>query len=71
MLELVIQVGFVAAGVETSGLAVWQGGRTDGSSELFEGRFKTAKALFMPASAASKAVILALLNDEVRCAELV
>jgi hypothetical protein len=66
LLELVIQVGLVAAGVVVSGFGVWQGGRIDCFRELFDGRFRTAYALFIPASAASKAVSLALLNDEVR-----
>ena len=41
------------------------------SSELLVGRFRTENALFIPASAASKAVSRALLKNDVRWPELV
>ena len=69
--ELVNQVGLVVPGVDVSGFAVWHGGRMPASSELLLGRFRTENALFIPASAASKAVSRALLKYDVRWPELV
>src|SRR3954469_18040268 len=53
------------------GFVVWHFGRMSWWSELFVGRFSTAYVLFIPASAASKAVNRDLLKEEVRWPALV
>src|SRR3954469_13284208 len=66
-----VEFGVWPAPLPGLGFVVWHFGRMSWWSELFVGRFSTAYVLFIPASAASKAVKRDLLNDEVRWPALV